>query len=274
MSEETAEIIAPDDQVIGETQDVSQEVDSSTTEAETAETQLDSEKETEEKKNGVQKRIDQLTREKYEERRQREAVEKRLKELEEQSKPEPIKPPKEEDFDDYNQYLEQQADYLAARAAEKLSTQQKAKDQQLAQAEEQLQVQKRAEKFGERIQREMNAYEGFMEKMNDPIFAEITHNMDRDLIGLIQESDKATALTYHLATHIEEADRLSRLNPVYAARELARIEAKLELPKPNKISNAPDPIKPIGSNESAVKNPDDMSMDQWMEWRAKTANRG
>ena len=269
MSEEVAEIIAPDDQELGETQDVSQETESSTVEPE-AETNA----EAEEKKNGVQKRIDQLTREKYEERRQREALEKRLKELEEQRKPEPLKPPTEDDFDNYNEYLNAQADYLASKAAEKLTSKQAEEKQLLAKAEEQKAAQERAERFAKRIQAESEQYEGFMEKMNDPLFAEITYQMDQDLIGLIQESDKATALTYYLATHIEDADRLSRLNPVYAARELARIEAKLETPKPNKISKAPDPIKPINGNETAVKDPDKMSMDEWMEWRAKTANRG
>lgn len=267
MSEEMAESVAPDGQEVGENQDVNSLVESSTTDETTADAQPE---EQEEKKTGVQKRIDQLTREKYEERRQREALEKRLKELEEQNKPEPLKAPKEEDFDDYNQYLEQQADYLAAKAAEKLEQQSKAKEQQLALAEQQQLAQQRAEKFAERIQTEMTQYEGFMEKMNDPVFTDITHRMDQELIGLIQESDKATALTYHLATNIEVADQLSRLNPIHAARELALIEAKLEVPQPNKISNAPDPIKPIGSNESAVKDPDQMSMDEWMEWRAKT----
>lgn len=271
MSEET-EVLAPENENLGEQEAVSQETESAPVESEPSEAEAEAKASEPEEgsKNKVQKRIDQLTREKYEERRAKEALEQRLKELEQSKpKPEPIKPPKYEDFDSDEAYNAANADYLATLAAEKLDSREAAKRQELEQSERLKEQAERTTKYVEKLQAEAAQYEGIMDKLNDPLFASITQQMDSELIGLIQTSEKATALTYHLATNIEDADRLSRISPVQAARELALIEARLETPKPNKISNAPDPIKPIGSNESATINPDKMTTEAWMEWRQK-----
>jgi len=251
--------------------DVSQETNSSIVENAAPEvSQAPEVEEPEKKKTGAEKRIDQLTYEKYEEQRQRKALEERLKELESKvEQPKPVVAPREEDFDDYNEYQEKQADYLAHLAAQKLQARQQQDTQLAEQRALEEKAAERTQKFVERVNSESSQYEGFQEKVNDPTFNAITKQMDPDLIALIQESDKGTALTYHLATNIAEADRISRLSPVLAARELSLIEASIQLPQPKKISDAPDPVKPIGGNESAVKNPDDMSMDEWMAWRNK-----
>ena len=269
MSEE-AEILAPENQIQGEHEAVSQETESAPVESEPKEAEASSEDQENEGKNKVQKRIDQLTREKYEERRAKEALEKRLKELEDaKPKPEPIKAPKYDDFETEDAYNEAQAEYLAQKAAQKIKDEQSASEQERA-TQERLQKQAdQTTKYVEKLQSEAGQYEGIMEKLNDPIFADITQKMDAELIGLIQTSEKSTALTYHLANNLEQADQISRLSPVLAARELALIEASIETPKPNKVSQAPDPISPIGSNETVDKDPDKMPMDEWIEWRRK-----
>lgn len=268
--------LAPEIENNGDNEDVSHETESSTVETnESPEASQQPETDTEEKKRaGVQKRIDQLTRQRYEEQRRREELEQQLKELQaKQDQPKPVVAPNPEDFEDYNEYLERQADFLAHRAQEKISEAQK----QQAQADQQRQLREeqanRTQRFKERVEAEIDQYEGFLDKVNDPVFNQITESMHQDLITLIQESEKGTALTYHLANNLAEADRIARLNPVLAARELALLEASIKLPQPKKVSDAPDPIAPIGGNEEAVKDPSQMSTDEWMAWRNKNAKR-
>jgi len=59
-----------------------------------------------------------------------------------------------------------------------------------------------------------------------------------------------------------EAIKISRMTPIAAAREIAKIEVEIakaveQQPpgarKPSNISNAPPPIKPIGSGKSFEK---------------------
>ena len=53
-----------------------------------------------------------------------------------------------------------------------------------------------------------------------------------------------------------------------AAKELGRIEATLDAPKPRTQSKAPPPAKTVNGGRSlATKNPDDMTMDEWLAWR-------
>lgn len=258
MSEE-AEILTPENQNNGEP-DVSQ------TDPSTVENASPTEEKSESR---VQKRINQLTREKYDAQREKQELEQRVKDLESKIKPEPISAPKEDDFADYSEYQQKQAEYLAELAAQKVAKQQEEQQRALQQQEAQKVAQERTKKYVDRLQEEMSQYEGFAEKVNDPVFSGITQQMDPQLIGLIQDSDKSTALTYHLAANLDEADRISRLDPVLAARELALIEARIDVPQPKKVSDAPDPISPIGSSESAVQDPEKMSVDAWMEWRNK-----
>lgn len=265
-----SEDLAPEIENNGDNEDVSHETESSTVETnESPEASNQQETDADEKKRaGVQKRIDQLTREKYEERRRAEELEARLKDLESKiSKPEPVAAPNPEDFDDYNEYLNKQADYLASLAQERIR---RSQEQELKAAEQRRladEQAERAQRYKDRVEAELSQYEGFMERVNDPTFNRITNVMHPDIIALIQESDKGTALTYHLATHLSEADRIAKLSPVLAARELAILETKIQSPKPKKVSEAPDPIKPLGGNEQAVKNEDQMSIDEWMAWR-------
>lgn len=241
--------------------------------AETQEATQEPQAEPEKKADGVQKRINQLTREKYEERRQREELETRLKELESQVKPQTMEAPNEADFDDYATYQLKNAEYIAELAAQKLSAKSEAATQAQRQQQQYEERVQRAQQFNDRVASEQDRYEGFMEKVNDPVFSGIVNSMDADVLSLIQESEKGVALAYHLANDLAEADRIAKLSPVLAARELVNLEARLELPQPKKISDAPDPIRPIGGNEPAVKEPDQMSMDEWMSWRNKQARR-
>jgi hypothetical protein len=85
----------------------------------------------------------------------------------------------------------------------------------------------------------------------------------------IFESDIGPRLAYYLAQHSEEAQAITRMSPTAAIRALGRIEAKLEAePVKKPVSAAPKPVEPVGGKGSASKDPDRMSIDEWLAMRA------
>jgi hypothetical protein len=79
-------------------------------------------------------------------------------------------------------------------------------------------------------------------------------------VEAILQSDVGPALIYELAKNRKEAERIAALSPGMAAREIGKLEAKLEAkasdqknPEPkNTITKAPKPIEPVGGGKGAV----------------------
>jgi hypothetical protein len=73
---------------------------------------------------------------------------------------------------------------------------------------------------------------------------------------------------HYLGSNPDEAAKLRALDKVQLARELTKLEFKLNQPKSVSISNAPPPIKPINGvakGEIDILNPPkDMSMEEWV----------
>lgn len=90
--------------------------------------------------------------------------------------------------------------------------------------------------------------------------------INRDFLELATTSDAGAKLIYHLGTDLDEAARIAALPPVQMARELTRLEFKLAQPAaPKPVSKAPAPITPIGSGGvSAPGLRDDLPIDEWM----------
>lgn len=85
---------------------------------------------------------------------------------------------------------------------------------------------------------------------------------------VIQDSERGPEVAYHLATHREDALRIARMTPLAAAREIGRIEATLDAPKPRTKTNAPPPpITLKGGTATTTKDPDKMSSEEWLVWR-------
>lgn len=93
----------------------------------------------------------------------------------------------------------------------------------------------------------------------------------RDFLELVTTSDAGAKLIQHLGTDLDEAARISAMTPVQMARELTRLEYKLgQAPAPKPVSKAPAPVKPIGSGGSTDSGlRDDLSMDEWQRRRNK-----
>ncbi len=94
----------------------------------------------------------------------------------------------------------------------------------------------------------------------------------------ILQSDLGPAVIYELARNKSELDRINSLGAVAAAREIGRIEARLQKSSESlkeikqetkKLTKAPAPLTPVGSKASGSfnKSPNDMDTDEYREWR-------
>lgn len=106
----------------------------------------------------------------------------------------------------------------------------------------------------------------------------------------LQHSERGAELTYYLATHPEEAERINKLPPGAIWTELGKLEVKLELgligapsdapateARPVSlagrvpVSQAPPPMTRVGAGgavRSTTKDPDKMNHAEFKAWRA------
>lgn len=95
--------------------------------------------------------------------------------------------------------------------------------------------------------------------------------INRDFLELATTSDAGAKLLNYLGHDLDEAARITAMSPVQMARELTKLEYKLNQPVAAKpVSKAPAPIKPVGANGSTDAGlRDDLPMDEWLRRRNK-----
>ena len=178
-----------------------------------------------------QERIDQLTREKYDAIRAREAVEARLTEALANPDAAPTKTP--------------DVDALAAeKAAEIVRTQQ----------------------FNAKCDDIYTSGKSEFEDFDDTLGNfKMLGGLTQPLLEAVTQLPDAHKVLHHLGQNMDEAARILSLAPVPMALELAKLSQAPAKPRP--VSKAPPPIKPIDGQPTGAKSPDDMTMEEWIEWR-------
>lgn len=88
-----------------------------------------------------------------------------------------------------------------------------------------------------------------------------------EVVEAIGLSEHGPAIIHHLANHLDEADRISRLPPHLAAVQLGRIEAQVAAPKPKPVTTAPNPTPTLGGGSVAKKDPARMSYADYKRFR-------
>jgi hypothetical protein len=213
-------------------------------------------------KDKVQERIDKLTREKYDALRERdrhgyevESLRERLKALE-TAKPAEVAP--QNDFPTLEQYGFDEPKFQAAVAAHIAKI---TREQGAAAAQEALRAERAAEQ-------ERKAGEGWAKKQADfikskPDYADKVMRSPRDggpvvtneMAQVMRESEVGPAIAYYLAENVDQSALIAQMPPLQQAREIGRIEAKLEAakapPKPV-VSQAPPPPSRIDADEAPV----------------------
>lgn len=217
-----------------------------------------------EKKDGVQKRIDELVRARREAERERDALLQRVQ-SQPQPKPEPITADKTlADFDyDEGAYTSYLTDLAEARAAERV---QQYTRQQRVQSVQQAYKAKEAE------------FAATVDDYDTVAFNPNLH-ISQNLASGLMESDMGPQLLYHLGKNPDVADNLSRMKPSAMLREMGRLEAKLSDVKPS-VSKTPPPPPKVDAVEakqtikaSSVSS-DKLSTDEWLRRRNKELNNG
>lgn len=230
---------------------------------------------------GVQKRLDELTkqREDAERRAEAEKAEKLriLAMLESQSKvekpqeviqeAEPVRPNKA-DFADEATYLEAFVEYAEKRAefvAERKFKQQSEEAARVAAEQAMAEAQQKAtQAYQERVEKTKAQYADFNEVANRQDV-----NITVPIAYALLHHEQGPALQYYLGKNPTEATRIAKLDAPSQLVELGIIAASklTEQPKPE-VSAAPPPLKRTKPAETLiVKNPSDMTMDEYSAWR-------
>lgn len=86
---------------------------------------------------------------------------------------------------------------------------------------------------------------------------------------LISDSEYGPQIAYHLGKNPAEAQRIAALPPHLQGREIARIEASVNVPV-RKVSQAPPPPPRLsGGTSPGAKDPADMTAAEYSEWYKK-----
>lgn len=88
-----------------------------------------------------------------------------------------------------------------------------------------------------------------------------------DFLEAVTAMDKPAAVLYALAADLDAAARIMSLPPVLQGRELERLALKASTPKSIPVSKAPAPITPVDGKASVESDPEKMSTSEWMAWR-------
>lgn len=82
----------------------------------------------------------------------------------------------------------------------------------------------------------------------------------------LMDSDQGPQIAYYLAKNPGEAANIAHLtDPVQAAKEIGRLEARLSQPLPKRTTQAPPPVKAVAGNTGAVPDfdPSSASVDDY-----------
>ena len=86
----------------------------------------------------------------------------------------------------------------------------------------------------------------------------------------VLDSDIGPALVYHLAKDLELYEKISKMPPLSAAREIGKLEAKLMKDNKPNVSKAPPPINPVTKQSGTVKkDPNSLSYKEYCAARAR-----
>ncbi len=226
-----------------------QQVEAVSTEATTEQTQeqqTETQEEAPKKEPWFQKRIGELTREKYEARR---AAEDAAREVQE---------------------LRQRVERI--QRGEQDQTPPTADVQTLVQQEAARLVEER--RFNEACNKVYATGKSEFQDFDQAVGNLQMVGAPKALLEFVAASDAGAKLIHHLGTDLDEAARIAQLPPVLMARELTRLEFKLSQPQAKPVSKAPAPITPVSGTSGGSKDPADMSDAEFAKWRrAQIAKR-
>jgi hypothetical protein len=194
----------------------------------------------------VQRRIDRLTRQREEARRESAAIKARLEMLEQGyqrpvREPEPVPlsqqpEPREEDYPSQQEWFSAVRAWDKAQLKQELARESHARRQQ----EEQRQQQTRLVEQAQAARQKYADFDTVLDRLSGVYTAPA-------LDACVQESELGAELTYYLAQHPEDIQRLNQVaqtRPLAMAREIGKLEMRLSSPTNGTSRPTPPTPKP------------------------------
>lgn len=215
------------------------------------------------KKNGVQKRISELTADKYalkDEVAYWKSLAQEKVDVGEEPKP-PLPPNPSLEYEKPEEYQAKLSDYqeklhkynkdLLAWNGKQTQADTQSKEYEEYQKKIDQQWTMKAAKFKE----EAADFDALVMRPDNPL--------SQSMADIAKMSDLGPQVLYELAKNPELAARIYHMNPMQTAHEMGKIEARLAV-KPKKSSAAPDPVATVsGGGESATMSDDDLPMEEY-----------
>lgn len=224
-------------------------------------------------KKSAQQRINEITKARYEAERAAaywkgiaEGRTPQAQAVPESAAREPHAKPNLADYSDYEAYVEALTDWKTSQKIAEVVHHQRAVTAQERQQAEAMELARGWVGKQEAVRREIPDYDEVMGGADTVVAPHVT--------DAILTSDRGPEVAYHLAKNPALAEKLNRLSPLAAAREIGRIEAALEKSSPGTTRTAPPaPAKTSRSSATIPGDPTKMSHDQYRAMRAKQGAR-
>ena len=200
--------------------------------------------------NGVKKRIDKVTRQKYEAVAEANRYKAELEQLRAQLAPKQ-EAPDISHFDTLDDYVEAVAEYKFNQKAQ--ATQ--------SQHAQQTQAQAQAQDWVAKVDKVRSVAPDFDAVFNNVASIEFAPMA----LEAVAQHPKGAEIAYMLGKDVGEAYRIAALPPSQQLMAIGEIAAKTNVPKPKAVSTAPTPVKPVQGGSSNSAPPSDM--DEWIKWR-------
>jgi hypothetical protein len=174
------------------------------------------------------------------------------------------KAPKYEDYDSEEAYIDALTDYKVQARLQQAETERERRERERQERQEQQKTQKALQtKLAEGAQK----YDDFEDVVYDDSVP-----INQHMVEALADSDYAADIAYHLGSNPKEAQRIAQMTATKAAREIGRLESRFARPQQQQTqqTKAPEPTKRIrGGGDTAKKDPEKMTVDEWMEARRK-----
>lgn len=223
--------------------------------------------------NAIQKRIDELTRERHDERRRADAAEARARELETKFRTAETQAaePKIEQFQQYDDYLRAYAKWEAKTiVSAELEKFAKTNLQTFEQRAQQEQAVAQAQQFDRALQ---SVEQDGSKKYAD--FVKVVSEgpqLGPQMGQMVLSTERPAEISYYLAKNPEVGIALANMHPMHAAREIGKLEAMFTS---KRVTSAPPPPKTVGSSDKSPKGlSDDLPADEWYRRRQAQIRNG
>lgn len=188
---------------------------------------------------GVQKRINKITADKYTEKRRADAAEAELAKLRAETPVTVSKAPTLEEHEhDEEAFNKANITYQVNQAV----------NSKLAEANVAADNAK-AKEAGK-------TYDSLVSDLGKDDFHTVAGNipvLDPSLVSELMSTKEGVEMIYHLGSHLDVADKIANMSPLQAMGELGRISASMNAKTEPKVSAAPDPISPLNSGGAIAK---------------------